>query len=317
MYKHPREHWLRALSKAKTMDENAGPLEYQLRNAIRDQLFEVMVQLVEQGANVNAFYVGKYRPICYSVDGDDQIPIKFSIFLVEHGAHVNVRNNHGFTPLHHASRGPKNNVAIIKYLIEHGADVNARSNTGITPMFHVRNVQNARILVEHGAIINDTDSRRETPLHHASKYVDEIQVKIFIELGMDINARENNGNTPLHEICPSTPQENLYVWGPRYYREKVRITKYLVGHGANISAKNNNGETPLQMARRLRGPDDEITAYIAKVVKNKFKTSCSKVIQNGYERKMYYTMYSYLPLPMDIIRRIAEESTHYPALYRI
>ena len=52
--------------------------------------------------------------------------------LIAEGANVNMKNNFGSTPLHHAaSKGYKE---IVELLIMAGADVNGKMNNGITPL---------------------------------------------------------------------------------------------------------------------------------------------------------------------------------------
>ena len=52
--------------------------------------------------------------------------------LLQHGADINVRQQHGFTPLHTAAQ--HGDAEMIKILLEHQADINAITNAGETAM---------------------------------------------------------------------------------------------------------------------------------------------------------------------------------------
>ena len=61
---------------------------------------------------------------------DDADVIKF---LIDSGADVNVKDQFGWFPLHHAASLAILDVEILKYLIEKGADVNVLDDDGKTP----------------------------------------------------------------------------------------------------------------------------------------------------------------------------------------
>ena len=51
--------------------------------------------------------------------------------LIDHGALINITNNEGTTPRHHAAIG--NSTEAIALLIDHGAWINITNNKGDTP----------------------------------------------------------------------------------------------------------------------------------------------------------------------------------------
>ncbi|ACO61900.1 predicted protein, partial [Micromonas commoda] len=57
-----------------------------------------------------------------------------AIELLEHGAPVNERRDHGTTPLHWASS--EDYVDIVEALLAHGADPNAAASDGCTPLHY-------------------------------------------------------------------------------------------------------------------------------------------------------------------------------------
>jgi uncharacterized protein len=87
--------------------------------------------LIERGAAVNPPGIGSGEvPLCYAASLGN---VDFMELLHRHGAKVNVRAGHGWTPLHYAVLR-KENVAAVKWLIAHGADVNAHNEADMTPL---------------------------------------------------------------------------------------------------------------------------------------------------------------------------------------
>lgn len=52
--------------------------------------------------------------------------------LVQAGANVNQRGEHGYTPLHNAVE--QNHLHVVVFLLENGADASARNDAGDTPL---------------------------------------------------------------------------------------------------------------------------------------------------------------------------------------
>ncbi|MFC1600996.1 ankyrin repeat domain-containing protein [Candidatus Sumerlaeota bacterium] len=178
---------------------------------------------------------------------------------IEGGAHLEVRDEYGQTPLYLASQEGRG--AIAQYLIEAGADVDAPDKFGQTPMYAAARSGHAalvKMLVESGADVEAQTSPGKTPLYAACLYernkraadylLDvgaDISVKTrdgtsllgiaenaeiaerLIQLGLNPNATEERGNTPLH-----------------YVHDKAKA-EVLIEHGANVDAVSDSGRTPL------------------------------------------------------------------------
>ena len=93
--------------------------------------------------------------------------------LLEHGADVNTRTNHGQTPLHVAAEYGR--VEVVYVLLEHGANVDAEDNSGRTPLHthchtavDYKNTEVVRVLLEHGANVGAEDNEGKTAFHIAS-----------------------------------------------------------------------------------------------------------------------------------------------------
>ena len=74
--------------------------------------------------------------------------------LLDHGATIEARDNHGWTPLHDAASN--GHQATAAFLLERGANIEARDNNGSTPLFYAISEGNpdaAKLLLQRGAQI--------------------------------------------------------------------------------------------------------------------------------------------------------------------
>ena len=89
-------------------------------------------------------------------------------------------------------------------LIERGADLTTRNNHGLTPLLQEGQVDVARMLIERGADVTTQCKDGETPLHltsaPSSLWVSLQEcvevVHMLLERGADVNAQNKNGSIP-------------------------------------------------------------------------------------------------------------------------
>jgi ankyrin repeat protein len=96
------------------------------------------------------------------------------------GADVNARDADGLTPLMHAARGDRPDIAdpgptdhpeVAEVLVRRGAGVNATTDSGFAALFWAArygHVGVAKVLVAHGADVNARDKDEVTALQWAS-----------------------------------------------------------------------------------------------------------------------------------------------------
>ena len=93
----------------------------------------------------------------------------------------------------------------IVVLIELGADVNARDDHGQTAMHSAasRGRGDARILAELGGDVKAAENDGWAPLHSAAWQGHVDATRVLAVLGGDVNERKNGGMTPMHSAAIS------------------------------------------------------------------------------------------------------------------
>ena len=170
--------------------------------------------------------------------------------FLDKGGNVNLQDEPGMTPLHHAvnSDWKGKNRKMVKLLIDRGANVKAIDDTHHTPLHMTSNKETAELLIDAGADVN-AKTRREgktllfSAAHGAAqghpksyeRYLD--LAKLLITKGANVNVKLKSGETTLHEVA-------------RSYSEKhaSEVCELLIANGAKVNEVNAKGQTPLDEA---------------------------------------------------------------------
>ncbi|CAB0034256.1 unnamed protein product [Trichogramma brassicae] len=171
--------------------------------------------------------------------------------LLRHGADPNLRNEAGYTLLHHVAMTLDDHPAKVELLFEtcrelgpRRVEVDAPDERWGETAFHQAlengNLKIAESLLGHGA--DPCLARRldgQTPLHVICDKLDFEDLQRFSEMrsrggeairARELDARDRLGNTPLHLAAQ---------------RPEARLVEPLLGLGAEPNAANELGETPL------------------------------------------------------------------------
>ena len=265
--------------------------ETPLHGAVYGHQLEVVVELVERGANVALPDQKGYTPLHVSAFfGYTEI----AGYLLSHGADLHAKIDpgldaplNGFNALHLATFGnhldfvnllldrnadvdmsggsqgeraihlaaSNGQKAAAEILLQHGVDVNSQNNYAETPLYlAASNGQKAaaEILLQHGADVNSQDNIASTPLHLAAFHGQNAAAEILLQHGADVNARDKYGKTPMHVVLLSDNQIND--------QQRLTMIQLLSDHDADPNMSDIYGETPLFEAVRNRYID--ITRYL-------------------------------------------------------
>ncbi len=217
--------------------------------------FEGVKAAIAAGADVNARDFLFNTPVLLIAA---ERSTKVARYLIENGADVNVKGEHGVTALMLSLYKPNPeyiktfdaryakslienpgftyNSELTKLLIAKGADVNAKAITGETALMAASMrgyLDIVKLLIKNGAKVNAKSNYGQTSLM-LSVYGDYVKVfKLLVKNGADMHIKNEEGTTLLMGAS------NI---------GSFKITKYLIKKGADVNAKNKKGETALMWA---------------------------------------------------------------------
>ena len=184
--------------------------------------------------------------------------------FLDQGGNVNLQDEPGMTPLHHAvnSDWKGKNFEMIKLLIDRGANAKAIDDTHHTPLHLASNKETAELLIDAGAEVNaKTNSTGEAPLYTAARNAAQgasksydvylSLTKLLIDKGADPNVKLKSGSmlvgnephqakageTALHAVSRSFSQKHA-----------SEVCELLLAYGAKVNEPNAKGQTPLDEA---------------------------------------------------------------------
>jgi len=171
-----------------------------LHLAARKNLFPVVQDLVERGADVDATFDNRHTPLLEACSGGGY---ESFIYLVKKGARLDMldKDNKPQALLHLATSG--GDLQIVQHLVEKtGISPNNRDARN-TPLHWVQKPEIARYLLEKGAYVDaveDIDGyffRGNTALHTAAERGNTKLIKVLMEAGADKTIKNADGKTPL------------------------------------------------------------------------------------------------------------------------
>lgn len=108
-----------------SLDGSATPLHWAC-NSSED---EIVMLLLELGANPNAISDEKGTPVHWAVSKSNLIKLDY---LIQYGANLDIQDDKGKTPLHWAVHF--NSLPTVTFLVEHGANRTICDENGKTPL---------------------------------------------------------------------------------------------------------------------------------------------------------------------------------------
>jgi ankyrin repeat protein len=176
-------------------------------------------------------------PLIWAVLADNRVAIET---LINAGAHIEVRNAQGKTPLMLAVRSssPKR----IERLLAFGADPNAMDNDGATVLMQDDSSTSARPLLAGGADPNLAHrGDGTTPLMYAAAKGAVAMLDVLLAAGANVSATDNEGRTALHHACTRDGDP--------------RAVRALLAAGADPDALDKHGAKPADYARVAGRPN--------------------------------------------------------------
>jgi len=183
--------------------------------------------------------LGQYQGLFDAVASGNATRVKR---LISQDINLDVRDNHGRTPLQVATYF--GDAELARILLEAGADANTMDHQRydlITIAAVNNNVELIKLGLEFGANPGATTSPYDGTALIAAAHLGHVEtIQILIEAGTPLDHVNNLGWTALIESI-------VLGNGGEHH---TNVLKLLVDAGANINLANRNGTTPLQLARQ-------------------------------------------------------------------
>ncbi len=228
--------------------------------AIRQGALEQIIQMIDEGFDVDFHEAAHIPPLIYSILRQQY---RIAEYLLEQGAHVNITSFQGDTPLHIAMklRLPETVYLLLRY----GADPDRKDADGNTAatlannddtllgLLHETqamphsgcscfesakngNLYELSLTCNADAALFETTEQGHTLLHLAIYSGNKALVRYLLNKGLDIDAVDNSGNTPLGIAVK--------------FEKNLDIVSLLIDRKATLDHRNAQSRTPLTSALR-------------------------------------------------------------------
>ncbi|NXA66131.1 RN5A ribonuclease, partial [Mohoua ochrocephala] len=245
--------------------KTAEDLSFKLNAAVKNRDKEAILELLEQGADVNSKAHHGWTPLQTAVQTHEEDLVRL---LLDRGASLHARKDNGGTAFTEA--GIAGNVDILKLLLERGSNINDQDINGFTAFMEAAwygKEEALRFLYSRGAEVNlrRVTSEEKARLHKggATALMDACRerhfsaVKILVqEMGADVNICDNRGrNALIHALKKGSDKKR--------YESAVSIVRFLLEHGVDVKSKDECGKTALILAVEMESPE-LVTALLEK-----------------------------------------------------
>ena len=146
---------------------------FDLLEAVQSNNYNKVKEIIDTGFNVNYHTPAKETALMYATD------VRIANLLISANANVNVANNSGMTPLHHAANFD-DNPEIVSLLIANGANINAQNNSGNTPVMEATTPEILKLLIAANADLNIKNNEYMNALRYAVNYYTEDKQRIML-----------------------------------------------------------------------------------------------------------------------------------------
>ena len=241
-----------------------------LHHAAASHSVEVVVLLLERGADVHAANNAGETPLIYAVGrtGGIDSDVPALEVLLSAGADINATKEFGQTALHVAALAGKSDA--LAALLEHEPDLAAVDNGGRTALhyaaFQTATVEPTRLLLANGLDPSATATDGTTPLHFAATNGGAEVSRLLLEAGANPNPINGDGMSPLHYAAPEggaalirvllehgadpnipDPDRRTALHLAARQNPLSVVSELLLDAGANPSAQDRHGNTPCDL----------------------------------------------------------------------
>ena len=237
--------------------------------ALRRRSGAITKLLLERGASPSLAPDAEARfPLHETIWHGHEDALSLVQVLLEHGADIDLEDNHGATAIARAVE--KENLEVVHLLLQKKAkptftpsdDVGRVYILGLATRIQTTPMQSlkmAKLMLEHGLDVNFRDSWESTPLWCAAFNGNLAVTRLLLDHGAFIDVQEKLGITPLMAAIAkmhSAPEPQVQVSKPlgkpfqsiAQVREHEDVARLLISSGANTNLRASSGTTALYYA---------------------------------------------------------------------
>jgi ankyrin repeat protein len=188
--------------------EEKDYLKIHLIVAVKENNVDRVQACLNQGDDPDVVDEDGHTPLHWVSEKFDEDAKEIIKQLIHHKADINKQDREGWTPLHFAIF--QSNFVVAKILLEYGAHPNLVNKEGITPLWQLLKGEKmdkkaedtaiAMLEAKEGVNVHATDKKGNTLLHYAVLNRYNKVIKKLLELKADLHAENRNGVKPLDLI---------------------------------------------------------------------------------------------------------------------
>ncbi|NXP27900.1 RN5A ribonuclease, partial [Scytalopus superciliaris] len=240
-------------------------LACELSVAVKNRNRELVLELLEKGADVNSKIKGGWTPLHIAVQSGEEDLVRL---LLEKGACLHTRKDNGGTAFTEA--GIRGNVNILQLLLDHGLDINDPDSNGFTAFMEAAwygKEEALKFLYSKGADVNlrrvTSEEKAKLNKGGATALMDACRechfpaVKLLVqEMGADVNIRDNKDRNALIHALKKGKK-------PKRLKSALSIVRILLDYGVDVKSKDECGKSALILAAEMESPE-LVTALLEK-----------------------------------------------------
>lgn len=214
-----------------------------LRVAVATGNLDIALRLLELGASPNYRPEGTSSVLLLALENEY---FELAASMVKHGAEVDIRNTHGWTPLIWASM--KGRQKAVEFLLEHGANIHACNNDGwnaVTGAYFKNRTSIVDLLLSKGAVFGAKYAEAALLSAYDNGYKD-VAMHLLDEINTSPNISNENGVSLLAKAV---------------HKGDWAFTKELLSRGADVNVMNSDG-LPLIAELAKNGHDQMISLFL-------------------------------------------------------
>ncbi len=204
--------------------------------AILKNDIDTVAKMIEDGFDVDFYGAAHIAPLIYCIIHKK---IDIALFLIQHGADVNICTSEGESALHVSTK--LQYTQMTKLLLEYKADMNFTPDESCFESAKKGNLLNLSLTCNSNKSLVFSTNDGYNLLHFATYARDIDTIVYLLNKTVNIDSVDNNNNTALNIAAK--------------LKNSIKIVELLIKRGASLEHKNSQLQTPLNIALQYANTD--------------------------------------------------------------